>query len=1404
MPRLNRVRLVGVGHQHTFVHDRVLDFTDGTRAAHSVNWLENGGGKTTLLSLIFATLLPQRRFFLNPKGRLENLLPPGRAAQVVLEFQLAGGPCLVGTFYQASADRGDAQRLFFRTRTPHLTLENLPVQHEVGGRLRVAQLADFRDRLAALLRRGEDVYYTTGQEAWQSELDKLGLFRQLLAFQVMMSRTEGNVENGLKFSNTRELVDLLTDVLVDPGALEAFSRGLDSLRAEKRAYHDQYEPLAGFATALLPPLRELQACGQNVEEARIQKSFLAGQALTLERALAVKAGEERARAEDLGAGADRLDREAREWEGEAGRLDLAVHQVTYQLRARELTRLEDQAGKVRERHQAATREEYLASVLGKGRELGALRERVEATREQLEAREREQHPRREALTEARTALASALLHHAAQADVRRENLRRQRDEQRAVYDAAREAARKAMQDLADKRTALDQARIRAAKAADARGSPEREQLLLPGEHPVAAAARSKAQVQAAERAASETKRTLAAATAAVLEAGEALGGARLAAQEAQNALKRAEQRLNDLHESAGRLRGHSLFQALYPHGAELDADVLDRLAAHAHDLREDAVRARQEVGRLRQLDEALEGHDLLPPAPDVLRAQHEYGLHAFTGYQAWASLQPNRAPVPELARMIVARGGEDIVAATSRLTPTQLPSEAVRIVREADLLDWPDLPGTVVPAAHAAHTDPEAARTYHAEVREQLQAARAAEGHAEAGEAELATLRTELQQHLTRFPDLTRVEEAVRAAHTDAERAEAARQGAAEALAGRERQREEAERAEGLCQDAERQARERQAALVSRLAYLDDDGAGEALATLPAAIAHGEELSTRASADVDAAQSRVEGLTTQMNSATDTAKRLRDEAQGLDPDARPTEGDEGSLRAAVQALEAALHDSDLQQLGARYEDDRKAHAEGDAHLTERLRRAGFTRPELDEYVREHHHEDPGLLHDSTREAARALQTEISLLEKGAAELRGTLEQMARSHGLHVQDMPTGAIAEDRLPALRREAVQAREGQARAGEAARAHRVEAEAARTVASELEEARRPLAEIEASDPVPLELEGDLRAQARQILDAHRMAARTENRAEKAYAEAVERWRHAISLQNDPRLLDPEVHELRNLDAQQLLRVATAKVESLERFLVVASAMKEQLAATARLHADTGTTVARSFIGSLHALSRASRIPEQVPHLGTHEFLRLHANPGHDDLGALARQLALELADEKGSLTDGDVFRRFLHRLYTFEASMLFPNNAYRKREYLSIEAFQARSSGGEGVVATLLLYCAIARARTDRAGTLITGGDLLMLDNPFAKVTAEHLLRPIFAMADACDVQFVAWTAIKDLGVLRLFPRVNRLRKNQVDGRGRVLVNVEQASADTLFDERTAAHLDAVSIARRSAAS
>ena len=98
MLQLRRVRLESIGHPNARFAPLELNLTDEEdRPTHTVVWLRNGGGKSSLLNLLFAVVRPHRREFLggNDDGkdrRLADYVLAGDTSHVCIEWGEPGAP----------------------------------------------------------------------------------------------------------------------------------------------------------------------------------------------------------------------------------------------------------------------------------------------------------------------------------------------------------------------------------------------------------------------------------------------------------------------------------------------------------------------------------------------------------------------------------------------------------------------------------------------------------------------------------------------------------------------------------------------------------------------------------------------------------------------------------------------------------------------------------------------------------------------------------------------------------------------------------------------------------------------------------------------------------------------------------------------------------------------------------------------------------------------------------------------------------------------------------------------------------------------------------------------------------------------------------------------------------------
>ena len=324
MYELSRVRLYSIGPAGARYADTVLDlrgvgqpvpdpaptqaefFEDEPvgpprrPAPAGVLFLENGGGKSVLLKLIFSVMLPGHRNTLGgaSSGVLRKFLLADDCGHVALEWQhtLTGECVVVGKVSewrgrQVSNDPRKFAEAWYSFRPgPGLSLDNLPVAEATsvrppvegasGAQGRRRTMKGFRD---AITEAGKayphlEVHWEEIHDRWIEHLGDLGLDPELFRYQREMNADEGEAAGLFAVKKDSDFTDLLLRAVTD-------TRDTDGLA----------DLVGGFGNKL----------GRRAELIA-ERDFTAGSVDLLGRI--VEAAEARARARDIHAGAERRTR----------------------------------------------------------------------------------------------------------------------------------------------------------------------------------------------------------------------------------------------------------------------------------------------------------------------------------------------------------------------------------------------------------------------------------------------------------------------------------------------------------------------------------------------------------------------------------------------------------------------------------------------------------------------------------------------------------------------------------------------------------------------------------------------------------------------------------------------------------------------------------------------------------------------------------------------------------------------------------------------------------------------------------------------------------------------------------------------------------------------------------------
>ncbi|MCT9079036.1 hypothetical protein N4G65_21120, partial [Streptomyces fulvoviolaceus] len=269
-------------------------------APAGVLFLENGGGKSVLLKLIFSVMLPGHRNTLGgaSSGVLRKFLLADDCGHVALEWQhvLTGECIVVGKASewrgrQVSNDPRKFAEAWYSFRPgPGLSLDNLPVaestavrpsvEGQSGAQGRRRTMKGFRD---AITEAGKayphlEVHWEEIHDRWIEHLGDLGLDPELFRYQREMNADEGEAAGLFAVKKDSDFTDLLLRAVTD-------TRDTDGLA----------DLVSGFGNKL----------GRRAELIA-ERDFTAGSVDLLGRI--VEAAEARSRARDIHAGAERRTR----------------------------------------------------------------------------------------------------------------------------------------------------------------------------------------------------------------------------------------------------------------------------------------------------------------------------------------------------------------------------------------------------------------------------------------------------------------------------------------------------------------------------------------------------------------------------------------------------------------------------------------------------------------------------------------------------------------------------------------------------------------------------------------------------------------------------------------------------------------------------------------------------------------------------------------------------------------------------------------------------------------------------------------------------------------------------------------------------------------------------------------
>ncbi|UQS25551.1 hypothetical protein L1857_23415 [Amycolatopsis thermalba] len=1394
----------------------------------SVLFLENGGGKSVLIKLIFSVMLPGRRQVVGTTSTrvLEKFVMAKDVAHVVLEWQHTetGQRVITGKVSEwrghvVSNDPANLVDSWYGFRpTAALGLESLPFTED-GRLLTMSGFAEQLER-AHKAEPELELFTTRRHHEWTERLDTLGLDTELFRYQRAMNAGEGEAADAFAFTSDEAFVEFLLRAVIpedDPKDLAEVVQTYAHNLGQRGELMSERDFVAG-ALDLLTPLTEeesLAAASRKLaavarEEARaLAGSVIARHELEAERLDGLKSYVDETRDAEKLAEGDHRRRNA-----VVAELRRVVAEMRLADATAEKARIDEELAKARETA-AAWRE--TGTVLA---HVNAAR-KATGIRKLVGDREQSAKPALEAKNAAATALARGLLALAREAEEQAQAAEARAETARTAAAAAQNQRDEATATAAGHRAELGQLTRRIEEVRAQVQQAVRDGLLTDGTQVAAAAheARTRGENAITELAARESELEGVAEDHAQAQA--ALHAAQQRAATAQSRAAHAAEELAKAHRRADSLAAHPrLLELLGGDNVQLETDtpaLLTRLReARAAAEREQTALRMEESADERALA-ALGSGGLLPAPPEVQSALDVLEAAGITAWSGWRYLSTMDAAgrervlrdLPHLLGGVLINDPAQLdrarqVLADAKLLPSVvLPvgtTQAVRASGAAPGVDFLVPPNPAMYDEEAADTERQAIAARHARRQKQLEALAGAIGDDAALEWKLTTWREDYPAGA--LATLAEEAEAAATEQTEAEAAVAAQERAVTDLAARRARLRDAIPA----LRAEARGSEDRARKLAELA--------ERVALIPQwteTVERAQEIVTRAEAEAEQAASRAARLREEAAEEQRTADGHRrtvtharaelTEVPGggsvSEDDPVPTEPVDALRRAFAAASDAY----------ARVEVGSDLRAELDqAENAESAARAALEA--LEPAVREQAArllETPDGSDAATRAAAlaRAGRT-VSALEAEHSEAIGLvatckaeLDQLPKQNAsleVRPRDVEHGRELID-------EAGEEASGAARALEEAQARRAEAERTLEAATASAAGFRMLAESMAhlapeGEPESV-FDGDVEAaQAR-----YRKLNTTLTDAEAAVDAAEKRVRAAADALAQY-ATDKRFEKLASPVRQQIVSVRRDSLPSHAREW--SAALKPRLRTLtddlAQIDRHRSGIVARlqgmveGALRMLRSAQRLSRLPEGLGGWSGQEFLRIRfGDPEEPQLSEALGQVVDEAA--LGRTSDGrDVKRDGMSLVLRgvraavpkgFRVDILKPDSVLRT-ERQRVSEIRDVFSGGQQLTAAIILYCTLAALRANNRGMVRNRhSGVLFLDNPIGRASAGYLLELQRVVAEALGVQLIYTTGLFDAGALSEFPLIVRLRNDADLRAGRKYLSVDATIRNHLDD-------------------
>ena len=298
------------------------------------------------------------------------------------------------------------------------------------------------------------------------------------------------------------------------------------------------------------------------------------------------------------------------------------------------------------------------------------------------------------------------------------------------------------------------------------------------------------------------------------------------------------------------------------------------------------------------------------------------------------------------------------------------------------------------------------------------------------------------------------------------------------------------------------------------------------------------------------------------------------------------------------------------------------------------------------------------------------------------------------------------------------------------------------------------------------PVVLDADISRQANTLVAEHKTTASAVDKARGTAYKAFEDLRTAAT-SDSLKEVEPEIAtQLQRNDFEAACADSQRLLEGIVDRIGTTKASLDGMQADFDAGVGELLNLTNSAITLLNSAANNKKVPVGAPYVGGKSMIKMRAR--FQDISLDVRRQALQhyldhlidtsIVPAKGPELVAEALLRMHGKPLGLQMLKMVPDEAL---QYVPVDKIQ--NSGGEGVVMAMFLYLLINQLRSETQAKLKKlGGGPLILDNPFAKATTPTLWKAQRLLAQSMDVQLVFATALPDYNTVGEFSRFIRLRK------------------------------------------